>query len=85
MFDPRESLSVTQDGDLLFAKARQYGVETVWERHEAQQPQCGFCDMDFPAASASWGRAGWIHSARDPRPVSAAPMPTLSWPATCAV
>ena len=45
MFDPRESLSVTQDGDLLFAKARQDGVETVWERHEAQQPQCGFCDM----------------------------------------
>ena len=45
MFDPRESLSVTQDGDLLFAKARQDGVETVWERHDAQQPQCGFCDM----------------------------------------
>ncbi len=45
MFDPRESLSVTQDGDRLVAKARQDGVETVWERHEAQQPQCGFCDM----------------------------------------
>ncbi len=45
MFDPRESLSVTQDGDRLFAKAQQDGVETVWERHEAQQPQCGFCDM----------------------------------------
>jgi len=45
MFDPRESLSVTQDGDRLFAKAQQDGVETVWERHEAQQPQCGFCYM----------------------------------------
>ena len=45
MFDPRESLSVTQDGDRLFAKAQQDGVETVWARHEAQQPQCGFCDM----------------------------------------
>jgi carbon-monoxide dehydrogenase catalytic subunit len=45
MFDPKESLSVTQDGDRLFSKAQQDGVETVWERHEAQQPQCGFCDM----------------------------------------
>ncbi|MFH1980669.1 MAG: anaerobic carbon-monoxide dehydrogenase catalytic subunit [Pseudomonadota bacterium] len=45
MFDPKESHSVTQDGDRLYAKARQDGVETVWERHEAQQPQCGFCDM----------------------------------------
>ncbi|MBL0712080.1 MAG: anaerobic carbon-monoxide dehydrogenase catalytic subunit [Desulfosarcina sp.] len=45
MFDPQDSLSITQDGDRLFAKAQQDGVETVWERHEAQQPQCGFCDM----------------------------------------
>ena len=39
MFDPKESLSVTQDGDRLYAKAQQDGVETVWERHAAQQPQ----------------------------------------------
>jgi len=45
MFDPKISLSVTKDGDLLYAKARKDGIETVWERHEAQQPQCGFCDM----------------------------------------
>ncbi len=45
MFDPKVSLSITSDGDRLYAKARQDGIETVWERHEAQQPQCGFCDM----------------------------------------
>ena len=45
MFDPKASLSITSDGDRLHAKARQDGVETVWERHDAQQPQCGFCDM----------------------------------------
>jgi len=45
MFDPKESVSVTQDGNLLYAKAQQDGIETVWERHEAQQPQCGFCEM----------------------------------------
>lgn len=45
MFDPEHSLSVTQDADRLYAKAREDGIETVWERHAAQQPQCGFCDM----------------------------------------
>ena len=45
MFDPNEPISVTKDGPLLHAKARRDGVETVFERHQAQQPQCGFCDM----------------------------------------
>lgn len=45
MFDPKESLTITQDGSRLYEKARQDGIETVWERHEAQQPQCGYCDM----------------------------------------
>lgn len=45
MFNPKSNLSVTTDGDQLYAKARQDGIETVWERHEAQQPQCGFCEM----------------------------------------
>jgi carbon-monoxide dehydrogenase catalytic subunit len=45
MFDPKDSLSVTEDGNRLYAKARQDGIETVWERHAAQQPQCGYCDM----------------------------------------
>jgi anaerobic carbon-monoxide dehydrogenase catalytic subunit len=45
MFDSKTNLSITQDGDLLYAKARKDGIETVWERHDAQQPQCGFCDM----------------------------------------
>ena len=31
MFDPKTSLSVTQDGDPLYAKARKDGIETVWE------------------------------------------------------
>ena len=45
MLDKKISLSITQDGDPLYAKARKDGIETVWERHDAQQPQCGFCDM----------------------------------------
>jgi carbon-monoxide dehydrogenase catalytic subunit len=45
MFDPHAPISVTKDGPLLHAKALSDGVETVFERHQAQQPQCGFCDM----------------------------------------
>lgn len=29
----------------MLAKAARDQVETVWDRHQAQQPQCGFCDM----------------------------------------
>jgi anaerobic carbon-monoxide dehydrogenase catalytic subunit len=45
MFDPHAPISITKDGPLLHAKALRDGVETVFERHQAQQPQCGFCDM----------------------------------------
>ena len=45
MLDKKTSLSITEDGGPLYEKARKDGIETVWERHEAQQPQCGFCDM----------------------------------------
>ena len=45
MFDPKTDVSVTSDGNLLFDKAVRDNVETVWHRHDAQQPQCGFCDM----------------------------------------
>jgi carbon-monoxide dehydrogenase catalytic subunit len=45
MMDPRTDISITSDGNLLFDKAVKDNVETVWHRHEAQQPQCGFCDM----------------------------------------
>jgi carbon-monoxide dehydrogenase catalytic subunit len=45
MFDPRTDLSVTEDGRKLLAKTQRDDVETVWQRHAAQQPQCGYCDM----------------------------------------
>ena len=45
MFDPGTDLTVTEDGRKLLAKTYRDTVETVWQRHEAQQPQCGYCDM----------------------------------------
>ena len=37
--------SVQPDTLDLKERAQQEGIETVWERFKAQQPQCGFCDL----------------------------------------
>ena len=39
-----ENISITEDARLLLEKTRRDGVETVWQRHDAQQPQCGYCE-----------------------------------------
>ncbi len=39
-----ENVSITDDAALLLNKAHQDRVETVWDRHDAQQPQCGYCE-----------------------------------------
>ena len=43
--DRFESYTITADGLPMLEKAATDGVETVWQRHEAQQPQCGYCEM----------------------------------------
>jgi len=37
--------TITEDGRLLLKKAEADGVETVWQRYQAQLPQCGYCEM----------------------------------------
>ncbi|MBS3732422.1 MAG: carbon monoxide dehydrogenase, partial [Desulfobacterales bacterium] len=37
--------TIAKDGQLLLQKMETDQVETVWDRHDAQQPQCGFCEM----------------------------------------
>ncbi|HQN19277.1 MAG TPA: anaerobic carbon-monoxide dehydrogenase catalytic subunit [Syntrophobacteraceae bacterium] len=37
--------SIVPDTRLLLEKAAQDQVETVWDRFQTQQPQCGFCEM----------------------------------------
>lgn len=34
--------SISPDSILLLDKARREGIKTVWDRYDAQQPQCGF-------------------------------------------
>jgi anaerobic carbon-monoxide dehydrogenase catalytic subunit len=40
-----DAYTINPDGRLMLAKAERDQVETVWDRHQAQQPQCGFCEM----------------------------------------
>ncbi len=40
-----ENRTITKDGQLLLEKAHRDGVVTAWDRHEAQQPHCGYCEM----------------------------------------
>jgi carbon-monoxide dehydrogenase catalytic subunit len=42
---PKGNISIQPDTLALKEKARQEGLETVWDRFAAQQPQCGFCDL----------------------------------------
>jgi carbon-monoxide dehydrogenase catalytic subunit len=43
--DPQKNISIQPDTLALKEKAKQEGLETVWERHAAQEPRCGFCDL----------------------------------------
>jgi len=42
---PDNPFSIQPDTLALKEKAKQEGLETVWERHAAQEPRCGFCDL----------------------------------------
>jgi carbon-monoxide dehydrogenase catalytic subunit len=48
-------LTTTKDGQLLLEKAAHDQVETVWERFEAQQPHCGFCEMGLSCRICAMG------------------------------
>ncbi|MDW7709991.1 MAG: anaerobic carbon-monoxide dehydrogenase catalytic subunit [Deferrisomatales bacterium] len=47
--------SVTQDALPMLEKARADGVSTVWDRHAAQEPRCGFCDLGLSCRICAMG------------------------------
>jgi anaerobic carbon-monoxide dehydrogenase catalytic subunit len=49
------SISIQPDTLALKEKAQQEGLETVWERHEAQKPRCGFCDLGLSCRICAMG------------------------------
>lgn len=50
-----DRLTTVEDAKLLLAKAEKDGIETAWDRHEAQLPQCGFCEMGLSCRICSMG------------------------------
>ncbi len=50
-----EELTITEDGRAMLKKAVVDGVETAWHRYEAQQPQCGFCELGLSCRNCAMG------------------------------
>jgi carbon-monoxide dehydrogenase catalytic subunit len=43
--DPQANVSIHPDTLAMVDKARQEGLEIIWDRAAAQEPQCGFCEL----------------------------------------
>jgi anaerobic carbon-monoxide dehydrogenase catalytic subunit len=52
--DVRE-LSIASDAQQMIEVARAEGVETVWDRLAAQQPQCGYCSLGLSCRNCAMG------------------------------
>jgi carbon-monoxide dehydrogenase catalytic subunit len=47
--------TITEDGQLMLKKAAKDQLETVWDRYEAQLPQCGYCEMGLSCRICNMG------------------------------
>jgi carbon-monoxide dehydrogenase catalytic subunit len=52
--DPRH-LSVHSDARAMIERAREEGIETVWDRLAAQEPQCGYCSLGVSCRNCAMG------------------------------
>ncbi len=50
-----DNYTVTEDGRALLKKADNDQVETVWDRHQAQQPHCGYCETGLSCRNCIMG------------------------------
>ncbi|RJP16180.1 MAG: anaerobic carbon-monoxide dehydrogenase catalytic subunit [Candidatus Abyssobacteria bacterium SURF_5] len=50
-----QSYSIADDARLMLAKAERDQVQTVWERHQEQLPQCGYCEMGLSCRICAMG------------------------------
>jgi carbon-monoxide dehydrogenase catalytic subunit len=55
MLMKNDDRTITEDGRLMLKKAQNDEIETVWERLQAQQPQCGYCDMGLSCRNCVMG------------------------------
>jgi len=54
-FTDVRALSIATDAQQMIEVARAEGVETVWDRLAAQQPQCGFCALGLSCRNCAMG------------------------------
>lgn len=50
-----KSLTINSDAREMLTRAREEGIETVWDRLAAQMPQCGYCSMGVSCRNCSMG------------------------------
>ena len=48
-------LSINNDAREMLVRAREEGIETVWDRLSAQEPQCGYCAMGVSCRNCAMG------------------------------
>lgn len=49
------SLTINKDARAMIARAREEGIDTVWDRLAAQQPQCGYCALGVSCRNCAMG------------------------------
>lgn len=54
-FKDVRALSIASDAQQMIEVARAEGVETVWDRLAAQQPQCGYCALGVSCRNCAMG------------------------------
>jgi carbon-monoxide dehydrogenase catalytic subunit len=50
-----ESKTINKDTLAMLRRAREEGIETVWDRLAAQEPQCGYCAMGLSCRNCAMG------------------------------
>jgi carbon-monoxide dehydrogenase catalytic subunit len=50
-----DRLSIHEDARAMLARAREDGIDTVWDRLADQQPQCGYCAMGVSCRNCAMG------------------------------
>jgi carbon-monoxide dehydrogenase catalytic subunit len=48
-------LTIHDDAQQMINRAREDGVETVWDRLRAQEPQCGYCQLGLSCRNCAMG------------------------------
>src|SRR5664280_3575608 len=48
-------LTINEDAQAMIDEARRQGIDTVWDRLEAQQPQCGYCALGLSCRNCAMG------------------------------